>query len=183
MGSETSGGSGALAGWLTRLSLLLVLWLAVVLGGCTATSNAVTDEEIVTNQKPMSSYTALVVRDLELKAELYGDDDGHLGEREQRYAQIPRQLTEQVIRYVKARRMYRSVSRDEKPTAESLVLQGRFLRMGRFRISIEALLLDGGTGQEVAYFRQTLWDVLDTTEAVGRLAREMADFIDRIQYR
>lgn len=167
-----------------RFVLLLPgLLLMAALAGCTATSNAVTDEEIVTNQKPMSSYTQLVVRDLELKPELYSDEGDHLGEREQRYAQIPRQLTEQVVRYVRARRLYRNVSPQGKPTADSLVLQGRFLRVGRFRISIEAQLLDGGTGQEVAYCRQTLWDVLDTTEAVGRLAREMADFIDRIQYK
>ena len=55
--------------------------------------------------------------------------------------------------------------------------------MGRFKISAIVTLLDGATGQEVAYFRQTLWDVLDTTEAISSLGREVADFIDRIQYK
>ena len=166
--------------WVVMLCLLAAL---VVLGGCAATSNAVTDEEIVTNQKPMSSYTSLLLRDFELKREFYSDGDDRMGEREQRYARIPEQLTEQVLRYVKARRIYKNVSRTEKLSATTLILQGKFVRMGRFRISIEAVLLDGGTGQEVAYCRQTLWDVLDTTEAVGRLGREVADFIDRIQYK
>lgn len=166
--------------WGGMLCLLLAL---LMMAGCAATSNAVTDEEIVTNQKPMSTYTSLLLRDFELKPELYSDGDDRMGEREQRYALIPGQLTEQILRYVKARRIYRNVSRNEKLSATTLILQGRFVRMGRFRISLEAVLLDGGTGKEVAYVRQTLWDVLDTTEAVGRLGRELADFIDRIQYK
>jgi len=167
-----------------RWSVMLFLLCALhMIAGCAATSNAVTDEEIVTNQKPMSTYTSLLLRDFELKRELYGDAGDRVGEREQRYTRIPEQLTEQVLRYVKSRRIFQSVSRNEKISATTLILQGKFVRMGRFRISLEAVLLDGGTGQEVAYVRQTLWDVLDTTEAVGRLGRELADFIDRIQYK
>lgn len=161
----------------------LLLAALFMLGGCAATSNAVTDEEIVTNQKPMSTYTTLLLRDFELKQELYSDGDNRPGEREQRYARIPEQLSEQILRYLKSRHIFRSVSRTEKVTATTLILQGKFTRMGRFRISIEAVLLDGGTGQEVAYFRQTLWDVLDTTEAIGHLGREVSDFVDRIQYK
>lgn len=164
--------------------LVVCMACGVLFSGCAATSTAVMDEEIVTNQKPMSTYTALLLRDFELKRELYSDVPvERMGERERRYAQIPAQLTEQVERYVKSRRIYASVSRDESLTATTLVLQGKFTRMGRFRISIEAVLLDGESGQEVAYFRQTLWDVLDTTEAVGLLGREIANFIDRIQYK
>jgi hypothetical protein len=167
-----------------RYGVMLCLLLALLMmAGCAATSNAVTDEEIVTNQKPMSTYTSLLLRDFELKRELYSDADGRMGEREQRYIRIPEQLTEQVLRYVTARRIFRNVSRNEKLSPTTLVLQGKFVRMGRFRISLEAVLLDGGTGKEVAYVRQTLWDVLDTTETVGRLGRELADFIDRIQYK
>ena len=33
------------------------------------------------------------------------------------------------------------------------------------------------------FSRQTLWDVFDTTETINLLAREVADFIDRIQYK
>ena len=166
--------------WGIMLCLLAAL---VVMSGCAATSNAVTDEEIVTNQKPMSSYTSLLLRDFELKREFQSNGDDRMGEREQRYAKIPEQLTEQVLRYVKARDIYKNVSRTEKLSATTLILQGKFVRMGRFRISIEAYLLDGVSGQEVAYCRQTLWDVLDTTEAIGRLGREVADFLDRIQYK
>jgi len=164
--------------------VLLIAVLGLLGSGCAATSTAVLDESIVTNKKPMSTYTALQLRDFELKRELYSDLPAeHLGERERRYAKIPEQLTEQVQRYVKARRIYNSVSREEKLTAQTLILHGRFTRMGRFRISIEAALLDGETKQEVAYFRHTLWDVLDTTEAVGLLGKEIANFIDRIQYK
>ncbi|HEX9080108.1 MAG TPA: hypothetical protein VF795_10995, partial [Desulfuromonadaceae bacterium] len=67
------------------------------------------------------------------------------------------------------------------PSATTLVLRGRFTRMGRFKISLEAQLVDGGTGREVAHFQQTLWDVSDTTEGVDRLGRQIADFINRIQ--
>lgn len=168
---------------IVRRAALFTLLVFLLLAGCAATSNVVTDEEIVTNQKPMSTYTSLLVRDFELKRELYDDGDERIGEREQRYERIPAQLTEQIQRYVKARRVFETVSRTTKPTATTLILQGKFTRMGRFRITIEALLLDGASGQEVAYFRQTLWDVLDTSEAVGRLGREVADFLDRIQYK
>lgn len=157
--------------------------VVLLMTACAATSNVVTDEEIVTNQKPMATYTSLLLRDFELKRELYDDGDERMGEREQRYERIPAQLTEQIQRYVKARRVYESVSRTTEISSKTLILQGKFIRMGRFRITIEALLLDGASGQEVAYFRQTLWDVLDTSEAVGRLGREVADFLDRIQYK
>ena len=157
--------------------------LMLILSGCAATSNAITDEEIVTNQKPMSTYTSLLVKDFELKPDLYGGSGEEGGGREQRYARMPEKLTEQVLRYLKSRNIYKNVSTTGKVSPTTLVLKGKFVRMGRFRISIEALLLDGGTGQEVAYCRQTLWDVLDTTEGIGRLAREVADFIDRIQYK
>ncbi|WP_041532258.1 hypothetical protein [Pelobacter propionicus] len=163
--------------------LFMLCSVALLMTACAATSNVVTDEEIVTNQKPMATYTSLLLRDFELKRELYDDGDERMGEREQRYERIPAQLTEQIQRYVKARRVYESVSRTTELTPKTLILQGKFIRMGRFRITIEALLLDGASGQEVAYFRQTLWDVLDTSEAVGRLGREVANFLDRIQYK
>ncbi|BCS53774.1 hypothetical protein GSVR_20820 [Geobacter sp. SVR] len=162
---------------------LLIIFTAL-LAGCAASSTAVMDEEIVTNEKPMATYKRLLLSDFELDPELYTDlPEAGPGERERRYAQVPAQLTDQVQRYVKSRHIYDSVSRDELLSPTTLVLKGRFTRMGRFRISIEAMLLDGASGQEVAYFRQTLWDVFDTTEAVGRLGHEIADFIDRIQYK
>ena len=86
-------------------------------------------------------------------------------------------------RMVSARQTYRSVSRNGQPTGTTLVLKGRFTRVGRFRISIVGTLYDGASDQEVAFFRQTLWDVFDTTEAINLLSREVADFLDRIQYK
>ncbi len=163
--------------------LFVLCSVALLMTACAATSNVVTDEEIVTNQKPMATYTSLLLRDFELKRELYDDGDERMGEREQLFERIPARLTEQIQRYVKARRVYETVSRTTELTPKTLILQGKFIRVGRFRITIEAVLLDGGTGQEVAYFRQTLWDVLDTSEAVGILGREVANFLDRIQYK
>ena len=161
-----------------------LLFLVLFLGGCAATSNTVIDEEIVTAQKPMASYNTMIIRDFDLKRELYTSEKGKtVSEQDQRYAQIPAQLAEQVKRYLISKSIYRSVSRDGTPTAKTLVLKGRFTKMGRFRISIEAVISDAITGQEVAFFRQTLWDVFDATETVGNLAREIADFIDRIQYK
>lgn len=166
-----------------RLAGCLVLVVAL-LSGCAASSTTVLDEEIVTNSRPMSSYKTLLLRDFELNHALFTDQpEAKMGERDKRYSQIPGQLTEQIQRYVRSRRIYQSVSKDEPLSATTLILKGKFTRMGRFRISIEAMLVDSATSQEVAYFRQTLWDVFDTTEAVGRLAKEISDFIDRIQYK
>jgi hypothetical protein len=156
----------------------------LVLAGCASTSTTVMDEEAVFNQKPMSSYKSLVIREFELKRELYTDlPEARMGAQERRYAQVPVQLADHVLRYVKSKHIYEDVSKDAETTATTLVLKGKFTKMGRFRISIEAVLLDGATGQEVAFFRQTLWDVLDTTEGIARLGHEVADFIDRIQYK
>ena len=164
--------------------LLCVLLLSALTVGCAATSTTILDEEVVTNQKHMASYKALIIREFELKSELYTDTpDSKLSDRELRYTQIPTLLAENIERYVKARRTYRNVSRNGQPTATTLVLKGRFTRVGRFRISIVGTLHDGASDQEVAYFRQTLWDVFDTTEAISLLSREVADFIDRIQYK
>ena len=96
---------------------------------------------------------------------------------------FPAELAGQIERYVKARRTFQNVSRKGRPNETTLVLKGKFSRVSRFRISIVGTLHDGGSDQEVAYFRQTLWDVFDTTETVNLLSREVADFIDRIQYK
>jgi len=163
---------------------LLALLLSTLSFGCAATSTTILDEEVVTNQKHMASYKSLIIRDFELKSELYTDaPDAKLSDREHRYTQIPSQLAENIERYVKARQIYRDVSRSGQPTATTLVLKGKFTRVGRFRISITGTLHDGASDQEVAFFRQTLWDVLDSTETINLLSREVADFIDRIQYK
>jgi len=132
----------------------------------------------------MASYKSLVIRKFELKRELYSDvPESRMGSQERRYAQVPAQLAEQILRYVKAKRIYEDVSMDGDTSANTLILKGKFTKMGRFRISLEAVLVDGASGQEVAYCRQTLWDVFDTTEGIGRLGRDVANFIDRIQYK
>lgn len=160
------------------------VFLCLVLSGCAATSTTVVDEEVVTNQKPMATYKSLVINDFELKRELFSDaPEDKLTEREHRYTTMPTVLAEHIERYVKSRHLYNSITRNSEPQATSLVLKGKFTRVGRFRISITATLQDGSNGHEVAYFRQTLWDVLDTTEAVNLLGRDVADFIDRIQYK
>ncbi|NTV91223.1 MAG: hypothetical protein HGA22_12830 [Clostridiales bacterium] len=65
----------------------------------------------------------------------------------------------QEVENVKARHTYQSVSRSAQPSATALVLKGKFTRVGRFRISIVAMLYDGANGHEVAYFRQTRADL------------------------
>lgn len=176
--STVPGRSCRLSGW------LFALLLSVLSAGCAATSTTVLDEEVVTNQKHMSSYKSLIIRDFELKNDLYTTaPDAEMSDRDRRFSQIPSQLAEGIERYVKARNTYRSVSRSGQPTATSLVLKGKFTRIGRFRISIVGTLHDGANDHEVAFFRQTLWDVFDTTESVNLLSREVADFIDRIQYK
>ncbi len=166
------------------LRLFCALLLLIALSACGATSTTIIDEEVVTNPKPMYTYKTLIIRDFELKRELYSDlPDGASGQRENRFVQIPAELSGHIERYVKARRLYQSVAREGQPDAATLVVSGRFTRLGRFRISVTVTLLDGASGQEVAYFRQTLWDVVDTTATINDLGREVADFIGRIQYK
>ena len=170
--------------FIQRMSLCFALILVMFLTGCAGTSTTILDEEAVTNLKPMSTYKSLIINDFELNKELYTDaPDARMTERDQRYTRIPSVLAENIERYVNARHTYQQVSRNTQPTPVSLVLKGKFTRVGRFRISIVAMLYDGGNGHEVAYFRQTLWDVIDTTEGVSLLGRDVADFIDRIQYK
>lgn len=173
--------------WFVRLILqmLCTVLLAVTLSACAATSTTIIDEEVVTNPKPMYTYKSLVIRDFDLKREMYTDtaDAKNMSQRESLYSRIPLELSEHIERYVKARRNYQSVSRDGQVDATTLVVKGRFTRIGRFRISVVVSLHDGASNQEVAYFRQTLWDVIDTTGTINNLGREVADFIDRIQYK
>lgn len=177
--------NGVQCGFFKRISCCLcLLLLTVLLAACAGTSTTIIDEEVVTNQKPMATYKSLIIQDFILKSELFTDTpDVRMNERERRYAHIPAVLAENIERYVKAHHIYENVSRNTQPTPSSLVLKGRFTRVGRFRISIVAMLYDGADGHEVAYFRQTLWDVLDSTEGVSLLGRDIADFIDRIQYK
>jgi hypothetical protein len=152
--------------------------------GCAASSTTIIEEEVVTNPKPMYSYTSLVIQDFELKRDLYTDaPESGMSRRDHRYAKLPGELSEHIERYVKSHRTYKKISRNGTPDASTLLLTGKFIRLGRFKISVAATLRDGASGQEVAYFRQTLWDVLDTTDSLSQLGREVADFIDRIQYK
>lgn len=163
---------------------LCALCLMLISAGCAASSTTVIEEEVVTNSKPMYSYTSLIIRDLELKRELYSDvPDSIMSQRELRYAKLPGELSGHIERYVRSHRTYKKISRDGKPDASTLLLTGEFKRLGRFKISVAVSLRDGVSGQEVAYFRQTLWDVIDTTESINLLGREVANFIDRIQYK
>lgn len=163
---------------------IVLLSVVVSLSACSATSTTIIDEEVVTNQKPMYIYKSIVIRDFDLKRELYTDsEESGMSQRERRYAQIPEELSEHIERYIKSRRFFQDVSRNGQVSASTLVLNGRFTRLGRFRVSVVVSLNDGANGQEVAYFRQTLWDVLDTTETINNLAQEVADFIYRIQYK
>jgi len=163
---------------------ILISMILFVLSGCATSSNTVIDEEIVTNQKPMALYNSLIIKEFELNRELYtSEQTSRVGERDQRYAQIPGQLADLIKRYVVSKNIYRSVERDGHPSTKTLILKGKFTKMGRFRISIEAVITDSMTGQEVAFFRQTLWDVFDTVESIGSLGRGVADYIDRIQYK
>lgn len=183
----------AVSGWLMYSSPVLImrLFLSVICvcllflcGGCAETSTTIIEEEVVTNPKPMYKYTSLLIRDFELKRDLYADvPEADMSQRELRYAKLPGELSGHILRYVKANRTYNKISRDAKPDAATLVVTGRFIRLGRFKISVAVSLRDGVTGQEVASFRQTLWDVLDTTDSFADLGREVADFIYRIQYK
>jgi hypothetical protein len=102
----------------TLSGLLAVLVLSILLAGCAATSTTILDEEVVTNQKHMASYKSLIIRDFELKRELYTDGPAEkMSERELRYARIPALLAENIERYVKARQNYRNVSRNGQPSA------------------------------------------------------------------
>ena len=161
--------------------LLLVLLLA---GGCAVTSTTVNDEEVVTNRKPISSYTGIVIRDFSLSSDLGVDSAAAgLSERDKRYAMAPSVLSEHIERYVKSYRIFQSIRRNDEPGPSTLVLKGAFTRIGRFRISVTVQLIDGTDGHEVAYFRHTLWDVLDTMESLNLLGRDVADFVSRIQYK
>lgn len=158
--------------------------LLLVSAGCASSSTTIIEKEVVSNPKPMYSYTSLVIQDLELKPELYSDaPEADMSQRELRFAKLPGTLSEHILRYVKSHNTFNKVARDGKLDAATLVLTGKFIRLGRFKISVAISLRDGVTDQEVAYFRQTLWDVMDTTDSIGELGREVADFIYRIQYK
>ncbi|MDD2308271.1 MAG: hypothetical protein PHH91_01680 [Desulfuromonadaceae bacterium] len=170
--------------FIRSLLLLCSVCLLLVSAGCAASSTTIIEEEVVTNPKPMYSYTSLVIRDLELERGLYSDSpDAEMSQRDLRYVKLPGELSEHIERYIKSRRIYKKISRDGQPDAATLLLTGKFIRLGRFKISVAISLRDGVSGQEVAYFRQTLWDVLDTTDSISQLGREVADFIGRIQYK
>lgn len=166
------------------LRALFYLCLLLITAGCAASSTTVVEEEVVTNSKPMYSYTSLMIQDFDLKRELYSDAaDASMSQRDLRYAKLPGELSDHIERYIKSRRIYNNISRDGKADATTLLLTGKFIRLGRFKISVAVSLRDGVSNEEVAYFRQTLWDVLDTTDSFSGLGREIADFISRIQYK
>jgi len=172
------------ASLMRSLRTLFCACLLFITAGCAASSTTIIEEEVVTNPRPMYSYTSIMIQDFELKRELYSDaTDARMSQRDLRYEKLPAELSGHIERYIKSRNIYKNISRDGKADAATLVLTGKFIRLGRFKISVAVSLRDGVTNQEVAYFRQTLWDVLDTTDSFSGLGREVADFVSRIQYK
>ncbi len=166
------------------LLVLCSVSLMLVCAGCAASSTTRIEEEVVTNPKPMYSYTKLLIQDLELKPELYVDvSDAGTTPHDLRYATLPGELSGHIERFVTSRKMFKKIYRDGKPDEATLVLAGKFIRLGRFKITVVVNLRDGGTGQDVAVFRETLWDVMNTTDSFSDLGREVADFLYRIQYK
>lgn len=156
----------------------------LALAGCAGTSTTIIEEEAVTNTRPMYSYKSLLIKDLVLKRKMYtGATETEMSQRERRYERLPSELSDLIERYVKANGTYSKVTRNGKSDAATLLLTGNFTRLGRFKISLHVILLDGTSGQKIATFRQTLWDVLDTADSVSDLARGVADFLYRIQYK
>ena len=138
--------------------------------------------EKVKNKKPMYSYTSLIVRDFGIsQINTLSDQVGSA--RYQQIRNMPEQLSALLVRDIAAHRIYMNVSREGTPNGATVLLTGTFQRVGRFKISVEASLRDGVTGEEIAQFRQTLWDVLDTNASFATLSRELAEFIDRIQFK
>jgi hypothetical protein len=167
-----------------QLLALCCASLMLVCAGCAASSTTRIEEEVVTNPKPMYSYTKLLIQDLELKRELYSDASAAgMSPRDIQYAQLPQELSGHIERFVMSRKIFKVISRDGKADAATLVLSGKFIRLGRFKITVVINLRDGATGQDVAVFRQTLWDVMNTTDSFADLGREVADFLYRIQYK
>lgn len=164
--------------------LALFTLAPLVLSGCAASSTTIIEEEVVTNSRPMYNYTSLLIRDFELRRDLCtSSTEALLNNLERRYSKLPAELTEHIERYIKSHHIYKQISHDAQADASTLVLTGKFTRISRFKISVAVSLRDGASNQEVAFFRQTLWDVLDTTQSLSDLGREIADFINRIQYK
>ncbi|MDD2366366.1 MAG: hypothetical protein PHN84_09390 [Desulfuromonadaceae bacterium] len=170
--------------FISCLSVLCFLSALLLSGGCAASSTTIIEEEIVANPKPMYNYKSLIIKDFELKREMFTDaEESGMSGREIAYAKIPAELSDQIERYVKLNGTFAKVSRAGKSDASTLLLTGKFTRVGRFKISVQVILIDGETGANVASFSQTLWDVMDTTVSVGEMGREVADFLYRIQYK
>ena len=166
------------------LLVFCCVMLMCVCAGCAASSTTRIEEEVVTNPKPMYNYTKLLIQDLELKRELYSDAaDAGMSQRELQYEKLPGELSGHIERFVTSRKMFKKISRDGQPDAATLVLSGKFTRLGRFKITVVVNLRDGASGESVAVFRETLWDVMNTVDSFSDLGREVADFLHRIQYK
>lgn len=169
-----------------RAALLVICcsFTLLISAGCVSSSTTIIEAESVTNFKPMYSYTSLIIKDFELNRGMYADvPEAGMSQRELRYSKLPGELAGHIERHLKSQSIYSKISRDGKADASTLLLTGTFIRLGRFKISVQVILRDGATGQKVASFRPTLWDVLDTTATVSDLGREVADFLYRIQYK
>jgi hypothetical protein len=166
-------------------AMLLVILLFVV-AGCAPSSNIVIDAESITNQSRFDSYRHFVVRQFTLPAEFQsGGATDKISGRELRYTELPQKLSTSIERSMKGRRLFQQVSRSDADYKGGgvMILSGSFIRVGRFKITVEGRLNDAATGSELAYFQHTLWDVFDTTDSIDDLGKEIVTFIDRIHYR
>lgn len=166
------------------LSLLLLILQLAVISGCAASSAAIIDQEQIHNLKPMASYKSLQIQQFVLQRELVtSSTDDQTGERQRRYLSMPEAIAAEIEKLVSARQIFGAVSRDINVASTTLILKGEFTRISRFRVSLVGKLYDGASNSEIARFHLNLWDVYDTSQTIILIAKETADFIDRIQYK
>jgi hypothetical protein len=158
-------------------SMLIVMsWTVLVHAGDKTLSkpDVLGEEKIFLTEKLSKSYDTFIVKDFTTDgAEIVNMDKDEQEKLKEVKPEIVSNLTENIVKYVKKKADFATVSSNVAPTGKAVILEGKFTRfnagqgaakvfLGMFapessktNISVSGRLLDANTGKELATFSDT----------------------------
>ena len=191
-----------------------VLWLTLFVFLTTSVPFALADdtplpkpdvlgEETIYTSKRLSSYNSFIVRDFPVDgANISNIDKEEQPKFEAMKGKIVNLLSDELVKQLKARKLFKKVQRNGKPDAHTLILEGKFTEVdagnralkvwvgfgaGKSKLTVKGRILDAATGKELVVFendRHAPMSLANFEEIflddTRNLAEDFANFLEKL---
>lgn len=175
----------------------------VLAGDETLPKPKVLGKETIYTSKRLSTYDSIIVKDFPInEAEVSNIGDRERSRYEAAKPKMVNILSEELIRQLKAKKLFKKVQRNKGETAKAIILEGKFTQVnagsralkfavgygaGSSKITIQGRLLDATTKKELAVFendRHSPFNLADFErifmEDTKNQAKDLAEFLGKL---